>query len=128
MKKTIKVLAAPCYENGKKQKLLSVDVFPLGADIEENEHGYYEMSGDRTGDALTVSYFPELAVIKKPAEITITFEIEREKGHYWVKMEQGADWVVAKWNARWWVPGNGLGFQDRDLIEIDENRIERAQE
>jgi len=34
---------------------------------------------------------------------------------------------VAKWNARWWVPGNGLGFQDRDLIEIDENRIERAQ-
>jgi hypothetical protein len=74
--------------------------------------------------------FPQLNQIQteQPLRATLIIEMpEREIGFYWVKMEQGADWVLAKWSGQWWLPGNGLGFQDREFAEIDENRIKRAQ-
>jgi len=74
--------------------------------------------------------FPQLSQIQtdKPLRATLIIEVpEREKGHYWVKY--GGKWQIALWSPnKWHFACKGIGFDDGDLEEIDENRIERAQE
>jgi len=48
--------------------------------------------------------------------------MNREKGHYWVKTEDG-DWIVGYYNEVWFLGGSWQYFRDSDLGEIVEKRI-----
>jgi hypothetical protein len=51
----------------------------------------------------------------------------RQNGFYWVRLDDG--WTVANWDgARWWMIGSEMSCKSTDFDEIDERRIERAEE
>lgn len=74
--------------------------------------------------------FPQLEGLKtlKPLRARLIIEVpEREEGFYWVKRNDELGWEVAEWNlGEWDLTGFGTPFNDSQFIEIDENKLERA--
>jgi hypothetical protein len=49
--------------------------------------------------------------------------MDRQPGYYWVKINN--DWEIAEWSSCWERIGYKATYDDSDMEEIDENRIER---
>ena len=53
----------------------------------------------------------------------------RENGFYWVKYDGTEDWEIAEYcTGDWWRIGSEFPETGRNIIEIDERRIERTEQ
>lgn len=126
MKKiTIDVQLTPCA--------VGVDIFTSTEKlVEVNGGGHYKNeNGNCRGFAMAKSEFPELALITKPIKATLTIEVPREEGFYWVnrhadKTENG--WAIRYWDGVRFNDGTGSQWSENVYSLIDERKIERLPE
>lgn len=126
MKKiVIDVQLAPCE--------VGVDIFtPTDRLTKVSNYPHYRgEDGSSRAIAMRTEEFPELALVTKPVKATLTIEVPREEGFYWVDRHsdgQEHDWVVRYWNGINFGDGEGGQWGEHVYTIIDERKIERAAE
>lgn len=56
--------------------------------------------------------------------------MEREPGYYWVRTDKSQPvWLIGYWcgEGYWSLPGDGYGYYDNEIDEVDEKQIPEKQ-
>lgn len=116
----IDVQLAPCE--------IGVDIFmPTDRLTKVSDYPHYENEdGNCRGVAMRTEEFPELALVTKPVKATLTIEVPREKGYYWVQLDE--EWLIREWTGDNWVSFHGNYYSDDMYNAIIETKIERVPE